>query len=220
MPGFMVGGSIGGHTLTAGGFTPGGTPSNAHYYHTYHWEVSNVFNEFIAGQKYISLKECGLPTISIEKETYKGSFVEYKYAKSVTFEDVTMSFYDSYGLLDKINQWYANVFDENAGIAAASVYKKNSSITVSLPEAGSNSTQVYWLYGCWPSSVKYGDLTYTSSDVKVVDLTLTYDYCRYGIDGRFQPFGGGGGGGGGGAAGLGNLIGGLFNQIGGLLTPR
>jgi hypothetical protein len=189
MPGFTTAGSIGGHKLVAGGYQAGGIPTNADYYYNYFWEVSQIFNELgTLGQSVISLRDCSLPTVTIEKESYKGSFIEYKYAKGVTFDDVTMAFYDSWGLLGRINSWCGSVFNESTGLAAASEYKKNSSITVSLPEVGSNSAQIYWLYGCWPSAVSYGDLTYTSSDVKIIDLTLTYDYCRSGIDGSFRAF--------------------------------
>lgn len=187
MPGFTVNGGFGGHTYLNGGFVPGGTPGNANFYYNYTWEVGIIMNDVVGLNKTsIVLKECSLPEVTIEKESYKGSFSEYKYAKGVTFSDVRMSFYDSYGLLNKINSWMGSVYDDTNGLNLAANYKSDSSIWSSLPNADASSRQVYYLYGSWPVSVKYGDLTYTGSDVKVVDLTLTYDYFKSSLLSNFQ----------------------------------
>jgi len=45
------------------------------------------------------------------------------------------------------------------------------------------------LVGSWPSVIRHGDLTYTSSDVKIVEVTLTYDFAvvRSGIEEYVEP---------------------------------
>lgn len=179
MPGFTANGGFGGHTYLNGGYVPGGTPANANFYYNYTWEVGTIMNDVVGLNKtVVVLKECSLPEVTVETEKVKGTFAEYKYAKGVGFSDVKMTFYDSYGLLDKINLWMTNLFDPNNGLNIAVNYKSDSSIQVSLPDGSFSSRQVYYLYGSWPVSIRFGDLTYTSSDVKVIDLTLTYDYFR------------------------------------------
>ena len=38
--------------------------------------------------------------------------------------------------------------------------------------------QEYRLINSWPSVIKYGELTYTTSDIKKVEVTLTYDWAE------------------------------------------
>ncbi len=47
----------------------------------------------------------------------------------------------------------------------------------------------YDLVGSWPSVIRHGDLTYTSSDVKIVEVTLTYDFAvaRSGLEQYVEP---------------------------------
>jgi len=186
MPGFTANGGFGGHTYLNGGFVRGGTPANVDLYYNYTWEVGVLFNDVVGINKsVVVLRDCTLPEVIVEQEKVKGSFTEYKYAKGVSFTDVKMTFYDTYGLLAKLLGWMANIYTHDGGLNVAVNYKMDSAIQVSLPDADWNSRQVYYLYGSWPSSVKYGDLTYTSSDVKVVDLSLTYDYFRSGLAASF-----------------------------------
>lgn len=187
MPGFTANGGFGGHTYVKDGMVAGGTPANVNFYYNYTWEVGVIMNDVVGLNKTaVVLKDCALPEVTIDKETYKGSFMEYKYAKGVSFTDVRLSFYDSYGLLDKIKTWMGSIYNDVDGLNLAANYKSDSSIWVSLPHGGAATRQMYYLYGSWPTAVKYGDLTYTSSEVKIVDLTLTYDYFKVDLLPRFE----------------------------------
>jgi hypothetical protein len=75
-----------------------------------------------------------------------------------------------------LHQWRSNVWTPERGLQSADKYKANSKITV----YGYDWEYVYaWkLIGSWPQSIKEGDLTYTSSDVKVVDVVISYDWAE------------------------------------------
>ena len=156
--------------------------SNKEYFYSYTWNISKIFNtnnpKDLTDIK-IGLKDCTLPTFTVNKETIEGAQLEYKFAKSISWEDVNVTWYDSEGLFQHILSWRKSVWDsQGIGLKTATEYKKN---TVIESYAGSwNDTfeyQKYELYNSWPSSIKYGDLTYTSSEVKYISVTITYDWA-------------------------------------------
>lgn len=179
MPGFKVHGDFGGNRNAP--------EAKLDYYYNYFWEIDSLFEtNFDAGSALISLRDAGTPTFTVNKETYQGASLEYKFAKSVIWDDIKVSWYDTDGLVDAIEQWRQTVWSPGCGLRQASEYKKESRITSFLPTGKSD---VAWLLrNSWPSQIKYGDLTYTTSDIKIVEVTVTYDWAE-----RFDTTGGGGG---------------------------
>ena len=157
-------------------------PSTKEYYYSYTWNIASLFEDNNIAEWSIGLKDCTLPTITINKETVEGAQLEYKFAKSVSWEDVTVTWYDTEKLYENVLRWRKLVWnaDTDQGLNAASEYKKKSQIH-SYPgpwaDPGAVVTQIYTLHNSWPSSIKYGDLTYTSSEVKLVSVTITYDWA-------------------------------------------
>ena len=144
-------------------------------YYTYTWTLPNIFQ---SGRKppLIYLKDMTLPTFSVEQEKVRGASLIYKYASNVIWEDVKVTWYDTKGLLDIVLGWRKSVWAEEKGIQSATAYKLNSSLMSELPDGKDGK---FWqLYGSWPSTIRYGDLTYTQSEVKVVDVTVTYDWAK------------------------------------------
>lgn len=185
MPGFIVGSTGGGHSLTKGnllGFVarvfPQGPNSRREYYYNYFWEVSSLFEEgfrWLGDAPLISLRDCTLPTFTVNKETHQGSSLEYKYAKSVTWEDIKVTWYDTIGLLAEMKRWRSNIWTPECGIADANSYKRESNLGYYLPTG--KSVNHWVLKNSWPSQIRHGELTYTSSDVKIIEVTLTYDWA-------------------------------------------
>lgn len=176
MPGFVIG-NVG------GGFSKKQS-SKQEYYYNYFWEITNLFagnpGESPADwtsptSPLIALKDCSLPTFTVNKESYNGASLEYKFAKSVTWEDIKVSWYDSVGLLNVMKDWRKNVWSPECGLADANHYKRQSTLTYMLPTGEKVNTWV--LHNSWPSQIRHGDLTYTSSDVKIVEVTVTYDWA-------------------------------------------
>ncbi len=154
------------------------------YYTNFFWDVSNILGTFVKNQQpaksLLALKDCKLPTFTVEEEKVLGSSVEYKFAKKVNWDDISVTWYDNSGLLNIMKTWMNSVFTMNRGMALASSYKKETKILVYTPS--NSSRQTYTLNQSWPKAIKFGDLTYTSSDIKVVEATVSYDWALYAED--------------------------------------
>lgn len=162
--------------------------SRKEYFYSYTWDIQSLFGDTFGdtlannNPVRIGLKECTLPTFTVNKETVEGAHIEYKFAKSVSWEDVSVTWYDVDGLYKSILSWRSSVWNaDNIGLRQASEYKKtttiNSYVGSYLGDPASMPYQKYELANSWPSSIKYGDLTYTSSEVKFVSVTITYDWA-------------------------------------------
>ena len=152
-------------------------PSRADYYYTYTWYAPVIQGWGVSdAQSLIHLKEASLPTYTANVEKYIGGSVEYKFAKSVSWDDIKLSWYDTVGLLPVIREWRMRVWSPAYGLRSANEYKALTTLTCFLPNGDREYS--YLLYGSWPSSIKHGDLTYSNSDVKSIDVTLTYDYAE------------------------------------------
>ncbi len=167
MPGFIVH-RVGGHRLKSTG--------RVQYYYNYYWEISNLFGtNFNEDSPLIALKDANTPTFTVNKESYVGSSLEYKFAKSVTWDDLKVSWYDSDGLLAVLKQWRASVWTPECGLQMANDYKKQSQLTHYLPTGAKVNS--WLLVNSWPSQIRSGELTYTSSEIKLVEVTVTYDWA-------------------------------------------
>lgn len=180
MPGFKVQGFGGdGRVGSSAGSPPADpAPGSIDVYYSYTWDLINVFESFSprAGNPLLMLKDATLPTFSAGKEMVAGASLKYKFAKDVTWDDIKLTWYDNVGLINIIRQWRRAVWTQQNGLLGADGYKKLTTLRTWLP---SGEADVEWtLVNSWPSSIRYGDLTYTTSDVKLVEVTLTYDWAE------------------------------------------
>lgn len=184
MPGFRIAGL-------------GGTPDfpvvsgiGTEYYYKYSWVIESLFvnqdrpARISAADPEIHLKDATLPTFTVNKETVMGGSLEYKFAKSVSYDDVKVTWYDTVGMLDVMREWRDLVWNPQDGLSAGRQYKHRSTITHFLPHTStsgalaSNGTRQHILINSWPSIIRHGELTYTDSDVKLVEVTITYDWAE------------------------------------------
>lgn len=124
-------------------------------------------------------KEATLPTFTITKETTDGASLTYKYAGMVIWEDVRITFYDvvisSYKASQIIKDWRDRVWSAKTGLRSPTDYKKDSVIKVY--DLDFETFTKWTLCGSWPQSVKEGDLTYTATEIKVIDVIIAYDWA-------------------------------------------
>jgi hypothetical protein len=150
--------------------------SRANYYYNYTWYVPSILtNVNERNTSLIHLKEATLPSFTVNVEKYVGGSMEYKYAKSVSWDDIKLSWYDTEGLLQYVRRWRESVWSSQYGLRPAAEYQFTTDLVSYLPNGGGE--QGWRLESSWPSSIKYGDLTYSSSDIKAVEITLAYDYA-------------------------------------------
>jgi hypothetical protein len=169
MPGFMVGG-IGGMPDKSS------VSGRRQFYYNYTWDIESIFQDSPAGKPpLVCLRDASLPTFTVNKETYQGASLEYKFAKSVVWEDIKVSWYDSEGLLPIMKTWREMVWTPECGIKPPNLYKFDTILNHFLP---TGAKQNQWkLNNSWPSQIRHGDLTYTSSEVKIIEVTVSYDWA-------------------------------------------
>ena len=169
MPGFIISGRDNNNGTSQ--------RSDKEYYTSYSWYVPILLSKSYSGSEYekiISLKDATLPTYTVNKKSATTQ-VEYKFADSVSFEDVSLTWYDTEGFFVELKSWRDMVWKPDyIGIRQASEYKRDTMISVF--RSGGKMVN-HTLYNSWPSGIKHSDLTYTSSDIKLVTVTLTYDWA-------------------------------------------
>ena len=76
---------------------------------------------------------------------------------------------------DLIKKWRDNVWVADTGLKSPNDYKKDSKLNVHNFDI--TSTIVWVLHGSWPQTIKEGDLTYTATEIKIIDVTIAYDWA-------------------------------------------
>jgi hypothetical protein len=177
MPGFLISPTgfapVGGSTPTAWG--------QEEFYYTYTWEIIDLFEDFENGpiaRPIVYLKDLTMPTFTGNTDSYLGASIEYKWAKSIVWEDVKVSWYDTKGLINVIKRWRERVWNSTDGLRQSDDYKRESQLDVHLPTWNDADAVKWRLYNSWPKIIKHGDLTYTNSDVKLVEVTVAYDWAE------------------------------------------
>jgi len=173
VPGFVVGGV--GRPAEEGGIA-----TNVEPFYSYTWKVPSLFpgDDYRPGVT-IFTKDCTLPTFSAGREEVDGANLIYKYASMVNWEDVRISFYDipfrGEIFAERLKEWRDSVWTPERGLGFADDYKKDTLINV----FNLNGSREYtWtLYGSWPQSVRDGELSYTRSDAKFVEVVVVYDWA-------------------------------------------
>jgi len=177
MPGFMI------PNVSDGTPNFRNTNTNLEYMYKYTWAIEYLFiganiGNFRDNSPEIQLKDATLPVFTANKEVVTGGSLEYKFAKSVSFDDVKVVWYDTVGMLDIVRQWRALVWNPETGLAVARQYKRRSEIAHYTPHANANGVNRYVLINSWPSVIRHGELTYSESDVNIVEVTITYDWSQ------------------------------------------
>jgi len=170
MPGFMVGPGLG-EPVPAENVKP---------FYTYTWDIPFLFGDNVTIETpAVFGRDCVLPTFAVQREEVEGGSIIYKFASYVNWEDVRLTFYDipvgGYKLADQLRVWRDSVWEPGSGLYFAEQYKKE---TV-LRQFNMDTTETYaWrLYGSWPQSIRDGELSYTRSEVKIVDVVVVYDWA-------------------------------------------
>jgi len=121
-------------------------------------------------------KTLQLPSLSFENEEVKGAGHKYKFAREADWDDVTVTFYDTFGLYQQFKTWQDLIWTPENGIGLADIYKGHPSFAL-IDEQGKR-IQRYNLKGAYPRKISHGDLSYTSSEVKLLSVTFSYDWAE------------------------------------------
>lgn len=149
--------------------------------YTYTWRMDKLANlvETKMGEawKGVYARDINLPDFGFDTEEYQSPSIRYKYAKGIAWSDVKITFYDTLGLYKVIEHLRQQVWTPDEGLKPAATYKSLSKIEVYLGDDRSLES-VWYMYNSWVKTVNWSSLTYTSSDVHNVTVTLAYDWAE------------------------------------------
>ncbi len=128
----------------------------------------------------LSVSKTTLPTETNEEIELAYGNEKVWIAGQTTYEASTLELRDTIdaGTADALMAWRRDVYDPDTGnIGRASTYKRTASLFLL---ASDGSTYREWqLIGCWPQSVKAGDLDMTDNNVVLIEATIRYDRAIY-----------------------------------------
>lgn len=167
-----------------------GPNNNVETLREHRWLISQL-GPIQSSNALLFAKELTLPDFRAERQEILGGALWYKFAKSVKWEDCRVLFYDTGEILPKLYEWRDKVFSitNGIGIHSTAPSKKGTDsgykheCTFELLNGVGVSAFIIYLVGAWPSQISEGNLDYTSSAIKLVTVTLTYDYAQW-IPGR------------------------------------
>jgi len=147
-------------------------PRNVVY--TYTWDVTKLLGEDM-DKAVIYLKEANLPSFSIDTESIKTGHATYEFAKGIKWQDIKLTFYDTQGLGARLDSLSRNVWDPVFGIQPAEDYMAQTIITMEYMDG----TKAYsWtLHNSWIKSISFSRLTYESTGINNVNVSLAYTWA-------------------------------------------
>jgi hypothetical protein len=171
MPGFNIGGGN------------NREPSNTiEAFRNHRWRIMSLGADGTTGgvinsDKLVFAKSLQLPEFNVEEEMVTGAAIKYKFAKIVNWGDVVVTFYDVSGVYDGIMTWQGKVYSAQTGIGVADDYKKESRFQMTNGQ-GTEDGPLYVLKGSWPKVVNHSTLSYEDTELKLINLTLSYDWAE------------------------------------------
>lgn len=169
MPGFNI----------RGGGDGGEPPNTEETNRAHRWMIISLGENTVSNENTLFAKTLVLPGFTVEEEVITSAAIKYKFAKTVNWEDVSIAFYDTLNLFPQLIEWQNLVYTENAGIQPANSYKLRS-IFSQTDNTGEPINQ-FTLHNSWPKSLTHSPLSYESSDIKLVDLVLSYDFATFSV---------------------------------------
>jgi len=171
MPGFNIGGS-----------QPNQPRNTVEFHRAHRWIISSLGIPTAVGGTSTTEKlrlyaqSIQLPSLSFEEKKIKGGNSYYKIAKRADWQDVVVKFYDVHGLFDLFNKWQDAIWTPEEGIKVPSGYKGDPKFRLLAGDGG--KVQEYRLKGAYPKLINHGEMSYTSSEVKILTVTFSYDFAE------------------------------------------
>lgn len=124
------------------------------------------------------------PNVDIQQQEINASLLTYKFAKNVRWDDVTITLYDTQSLYQSLElQWLNKVFTNIAGIRShaapmQSGYKQDTILELLDGDGRVLPGQTFTLKGSWPRRISHGNISFSSSAIKLLTLTIAYDFAE------------------------------------------
>lgn len=170
MPGFKIGGS------------GSGPPNTKEFYRQHRWKIQSLgfppgvqSSTTTASDSFTLIaKSIELPAMEFEEETVDGASLNYKFPATATFKDVTISLYDTYGLHRMFDNWQKLIWTPEEGIKPANNFMND--VIFVLTDGQGETKRTYTLKNAYPKSISHGELSYASSEVKLLNVIYAFHY--------------------------------------------
>jgi hypothetical protein len=126
------------------------------------------------------LKDLQLPDLELTIQEIQGAQLTYKYAKGVKWADAQIVFYDDGSILDELIEWKKKIYSSGTGIKSHQPnlgYKQDCKFI--LLDGCRNEVNSVRLKNAFPRQIQSGKLSYSDTNLKVVNVTLTYDWAEF-----------------------------------------
>jgi len=127
------------------------------------------------------------PSYTVAIESVDGASIEYKFAGKVSWEDVTITFYDVHGLMSELYKMHDSVWLPSAGLQVASKYMGETIFELSDGAGGSSGE--WTLKNSWVKSISHSDLDYSDNNLKTVSIVVAYTWAEF-KSGASEAYGG------------------------------
>jgi hypothetical protein len=132
----------------------------------------------LSAEELLLAKSVTMPTFGFEEQNVLGGSIPYKFATKPAFGDLVIAFYDLIGLEPKIRKWREAVWKPAQGIGMADAYKDE--VIIYLTDGQGTPVDDAWGFiNAWPKVINHGELTYDSSDFKLLTVTISYDFIEF-----------------------------------------
>lgn len=139
------------------------------------------------------VKVAARPNISFEETEINFLHAKMKIPGKASFENITVTYYDVAPVrpdtILNLYNWIGGVYDflgpngtrENPRMAS---YAEGAGgyaglATLTMLDGGGAPLEAWKLFQCWPQSVNFGDLDYSSNEESTIELTLAYQFAKW-----------------------------------------
>jgi len=167
MPGFVINGT-GGPAITI--------PNSGDWLRSNRFVLTSFFGKAPSSNGFgylYALKSVQLPSKVIKELEIEGLGTTYKFAKSVSYDDLKMTFYGCWELLDYLYGISNKIHTEETGISDFDIYKG----IIELVMYETNKIAINFKYvGAWINNIDHGQVSYGSSEIQEITVNIKYDY--------------------------------------------
>jgi len=177
MPGFVIGGEGANEKF-------GGPQGNLEIRRTHRW-VFESMQPFNNNDVMLVLKSASRPSVAFDEVEMDHNQEKVYLAGRHTWEPITLTWYDveqQPNVSEEVYKWLNRRQNGGGGpfneletmrISKPSDFKKDA--VLKMINGSGASTESWKLYQCWPQSVNWNSLDYSSSDLQLIEVTLRFD---------------------------------------------
>jgi hypothetical protein len=148
----------------------------------FQWAFRLILPGALGGEDLImAVSTVSLPGLTFETTEVCYFATKYKFASKFGVNDMscTVKDYVDFQTAANVWMWYYSVGDMSSGtINAPGEYKKPATLQTTN---GRGEPQKSWsLIGCFPTTVEFGDLDYSGTDIVQINMTISIDKVENG----------------------------------------